>query len=117
MTIPISYFCIKTQSAPKTSLHANGSIRYAVLRDADKNDAYICLLANEGGGYFSQEAVPFSAIKQCLQGVNAERPIPAKAFKAAFRGRSANNSGFLVTALRHEKTLARPLRSSEADQT
>lgn len=105
MTTPISYFCIKTQSAPKTSLHSKGFISYAVLRDADNNDAHFCLLGNEGGGYFSQEAVPFSAIKQCLQGINTERPIPAKTFKTAFRGRSANNSGFLVTALRHEQLL------------
>lgn len=105
MTTPTSYFCIKIQSAPKTSLHAKGLITYAVLRDADNNDAYVCLLGNEGGGFFSQEAVSFSAIKQCLQGINTERPIPAKTFKAAFRGRSANNSGFLVTALRHEKLL------------
>lgn len=105
MTTPNSYFCVRTQSAPKTSLNSTGFISFAVLRDSDNNDVYICLLANQGGGFFSGEAVAFSAIKQCLQGVNTERPIPAKTFKAAFRGRSANNSGFLVAALRHEKLL------------
>ena len=105
MTTTASYFRIKTQSAPKTSLHATGGISYAVLRDADNNDVYFCVLTNEGGGYFSQEAIPYSAIKQCLQGVNMERPIPAKTFKAAFRGQSANNPGFLVAALRHEGLL------------
>ena len=105
VTTPASYFCIKIQSAPKTSLHATGSISYAVLRDADRKDVYFCLLGNEGGGYFSQEAIPFSGIKQCLQGVNMDRPIPAKAFRAAFRGQSANNPGFLVAALRHEGLL------------
>lgn len=105
MTRPISYFCVKTQSAPKSGLNSQGSIAYSVLRDADSHDAHICLLSNDAGGYHSQEAVPFSAIKACIDGVSDQHPIPAKIFKGAFHGRSANNSGFLVAVLRHEGLL------------
>lgn len=47
MTRPTSYFCIKTESAEKAGLNAQGSIAYAVLRDVDNHDAYICLLGND----------------------------------------------------------------------
>lgn len=105
MTRPTSYFCIKTESAPKAGLNAQGSIAYAVLRDVDNHDAYICLLGNDTGGYHSKEAVPFSAIKTCIDGVSDQHPIAAKVFKSVFRSRSANNPGFLVAVLRHEGLL------------
>lgn len=105
MTTETHYLCIKTDHAPKTSLNATGCVSYVVLKDAASTDAYICILANEGGGYFSREAVPFSAIQRCLAGVNPDRPIPAKVFRQAFVGRSVNNAGFLVHTLRHEGLL------------
>ncbi|MBS0349127.1 MAG: hypothetical protein JSR69_21990 [Proteobacteria bacterium] len=106
MTHDIQFLQIKTDSAPKTSLNAKGGVSYALLKDSESTEAYFCLLANEGGGgYFSREAVPFSAIQRCLTGINAERPVPAKVFRKVFVGRSVNNAGFLVHALRHEGLL------------
>lgn len=105
MTNDVQFLMIKTDTAPKTSLNAQGGVTYALLKDVASTDAYFCLLANDGGGYFSREAVPFSAIQRCLTGVNAERPVPAKVFRQAFVGRSVNNAGFLVHALRHEGLL------------
>lgn len=105
MTDETQYLRIKIDTAPKTSLNATGGVTYAVLKDAASTEAYFCLLANDGGGYFSREAVPFSAIEACLSGVNTERSIPAKVFRQAFVGKSVNNAGFLVHALRHEELL------------
>lgn len=105
MTHETQFLRIKTDTAPKTSLNAQGGVTYALLKDTESTEAYFCLLANEGGGYFSREAVPFAAILRCLAGVNAERPVPAKVFRQAFVGRSVNNAGFLVHALRHEGLL------------
>lgn len=105
MTTETQFLRIKTDAAPKTSLNATGCVSYAVLKDTESTDAYICMLANEGGGYFSREAVPFTAIEACLSGVNTERTIPAKVFRRAFVGKSVNNAGFLVHALRHERLL------------
>lgn len=103
MTSPTQFLLIKSQTAPKTGLHAKGGITYAVLKDAD--DLYLILLANDAGGYFSREAVPFSAIERCLDGVAADKPVPAKTFKPAFRSRSANNAGFMAAVLRQEGLL------------
>lgn len=99
------YLRIKTLTAPKTSLYAQGGIIYAVLKNVEATDAFFCLLANDGGGYFSREVVPFSRVQGCLKGVKTDQPIPAKTFKDAFVGRSVNNAGFLVAALRREGLL------------
>ena len=104
-TTTSKYLHIKTATASKTGQHAEGLITYAVLKDSASSNVFFCLLANESGGYFSREAVPFSAILQCISGVNADRPIAAKIFKPAFVGKSSNNSGFLVAALRKEGLL------------
>ncbi|MEN9480331.1 MAG: hypothetical protein RLZZ298_1726 [Pseudomonadota bacterium] len=105
MSTDKQYLLIKTMTAPKTSLNARGTISYAVLKDTDDTDAYFCLLSNEGGGYFSREAVPFHKIQQCLSSINSDSPVSAKLFRHAFVGRSVNNAGFLVHALRHEQLL------------
>lgn len=105
MTAPLNYLCIKTLTAPKTGLNAKGGISYAVLRDTEGADIYFCLIANEAGGYHSQEPVSLSAILRCLEAIDTSQPIPAKTFKSAFVGKSANNSGFLVAALRNESIL------------
>jgi len=105
MTTDTQFWRVKTDTAPKTSLNAKGGVTYALLKDAASKEAYFCLLSNDGGGYFSREAVPFEAIRGCLSGVNTERPIPAKIFRSAFVGRSVNNAGFLMHALRHEQLL------------
>jgi hypothetical protein len=105
MNTPISYLHLKTSQAAKTGQRAEGRITYALLKDSNSQQLYFCLLANDGGGYFSQEAVSFSAIQQCLSGIKANHPVPAKTFRTAFVGRSSNNAGFLVAALRNEGLL------------
>ena len=105
MITELQFLCIKTDTAPKTSLNAKGGVTYAVLKDVDSTDAFLCLLENDGGGYFSREAVPLADILRCLTNVNIERPVLAKTFRQAFIGRSVNNAGFLVHALRHEGLL------------
>lgn len=105
MTTETQFLRVKTDTAPKTSLNAQGGVTYALLKDTASTEVYFCLLSNAGGGFFSREAVPFDAIRRCLAGVNAERPIPAKVFRPAFVGRSVNNAGFLMHALRHEQLL------------
>ncbi len=92
---------ISTETAPKTSLNAQGGVSYHLLKDEISTEIYFSLAANDGGGYFSREAVPFSAIETCLKHVKQDQPIPAKVFKSAFIGKSVNNAGFLVAVLRH----------------
>ena len=94
-----TYLLIKTERARKIG---EGSITYAVLKDADSQGVYFTLLANDGSGQFSPEIVAFDKIQQCLAKVDAKKPVPAKLFAAAFVGRSANNAGFLMAAMRQE---------------
>lgn len=103
MTSTTQFLLVKSQAAAKTGLHAKGAITYAVLKDAE--EVYLLLLGNDGGGYFSREAVSFSALERCLEGLAADKPLPAKTFKPAFRSRSANNAGFMAAVLRQEGLL------------
>lgn len=95
----ITYRLIKTERARKTG---EGSITYAVLKDADSQGVYFTLLANDGAGQFSPEIVAFDKIEQCLTKVDGKKPVPAKLFAPAFIGRSVNNFGFLMAAMRQE---------------
>lgn len=94
-----THLLIKTERARKTG---EGSITYAVLKDADSQSVYFTLLANDGSGQFSPEIVAFEKIQQCLAKVDGKKPVPAKLFAPAFVGRSANNAGFLMAAMRQE---------------
>lgn len=105
MNSSISYLLVKKQSAAKTGMHAKGSLSYAIIRDDAASEAFVCLLGNDGAGFFSPEAIPFSAIERCLEGVTPEKPISAKLFRMAFRSKSANNPGFLAAVLRAEGLL------------
>ncbi|MBX3667060.1 MAG: hypothetical protein KF778_01550 [Rhodocyclaceae bacterium] len=75
------------------------------MRDADASRLYLYLLQNSSGGYFSREPVCVDDVRACPTGLDPVLPIPAKAFVRAFKGRSANNSGFLYAVLRHEGLL------------
>lgn len=90
--------CLKRDTAPKLGLRSNGLISFAVLCDAERKEIFLAITANDSGGYFSKEAVPFGQIEQCI---TPDKPIPAKAFQTAFLGRSANNGGFLAAVLKH----------------
>lgn len=97
---------IKRDTAPKTSLRAEGGITYAVVRDLDSDTLFFTLIANTGGGYHSKELVPISRVETCLSGFEAGKVVPAKALRDAFTGRSSNNAGFLAACLRHEGLLS-----------
>lgn len=101
-----TYIQIRREIAPKTSRNARGGISFAVLRDEAATEVFIYLLANVGGsGGINREAVPFEKIQRCLDGITTGQPVQAKAFRAAFEGRSANNGGFLAAVLRLEGLL------------
>lgn len=106
MSEPTHFLCVRTGTASKAGRHSTGSLSYAILRDAGASEAYFIVTGNTSGGYYSREAVPFSRIEQCLAELPAESPIPARALRPAFRGKSANDGGFLLALLRHEGLLA-----------
>ncbi|MCB4360707.1 hypothetical protein [Quatrionicoccus australiensis] len=91
------YLHLSTQTAPKTSLNAQGGIVYALLKDEASTEIFFTFLENQGGsGYFGREIIPFANITACLTGADLKQTIPAKRFLKAFSvSRSVNNGGFL----------------------
>lgn len=105
-TTPI-YLHLSTQTAPKTSLNAQGGIVYALLKDEDSTEIFFTLLENQGGsGYFGREIIPFTNIAACLTEADLKQTIPAKRFLRVFAAsKSVNNGGFLTACLRHQGLL------------
>lgn len=101
------YLHLSTQTAPKTSLNAQGGIVYALLKDEDSTEIFLTLLENQGGsGCFGREIIPFASIAACLTDTDLKQTIPAKRFLKAFSAsKSVNNGGFLTACLRHQGLL------------
>lgn len=110
MTSTPTYHLVRQAVAAKLGANSTGSIHYAVLIDADHTEPSIALIANDGGGYFSREALPISALRRCSEQASHDKPLNASSFKAAFIGRSTNNGYFIVAALCAEGLLTRAER-------
>lgn len=107
MTSTTTFHLVRQGTAAKLGANSTGTISYAVLIDADRTEPFIALTGNDGGGYFSREAVPISALRRCAGQVDSDKPLGASAFKPAFVGRSTNNGYFAVAALCAEGLLNR----------
>ena len=102
MPDPTIFLCISTGTARKAGLHSTGTLSYAILKDADSTDAYFIVTGNSSAGYYSREAVPLARIEACLAHLPPDSPIQAKSLRPTYRGKSANDSGFLLALLRQE---------------
>ncbi|SMF97218.1 hypothetical protein SAMN02949497_4638 [Methylomagnum ishizawai] len=96
---------LRVQAVPKLSGRSSGLVTYQIGLDAD-DGLCLSIVANDGGGYFSTEQVPFSRIRECLSGPLATgADFPTSALRPAFVGRSVNNGCFLAAILRNEGLL------------
>lgn len=110
MTSTTTFHLVRQGSAAKLGAKSTGTISYAILIDADRTEPFIALTGNDGGGYFSREAVPISSLRRCAEQAGIGMPLGASAFKPAFVGRSTNNGYFAVAALCAEGLLNRVQR-------
>jgi hypothetical protein len=110
MTSTTTFHLVRQATAAKLGANSTGTISYAVLIDADRTEPFIALTGNDGGGYFSREAVPISALRRCVGQTASDKPLGASVFKPAFVGRSTNNGYFAVAALCAEGLLNRVQR-------
>lgn len=93
---------LKLKSAEAQKLGRNGgSISYLILTDTDRQQLYVSVIANDGGGYFSNEIARFDGIEACMPADHTQ-PFPAKALIPAFVSRSANQPSFCAALLRAE---------------
>lgn len=110
MTSTSTFHLVRQGTTAKLGANSTGTISYAVLIDADRTEPFMALTGNDGGGYFSREAVPISALRRCASQADSDKPLGASAFKPAFVGRSTNNGYFAVAALCAEGLLNRVQR-------
>lgn len=100
------FWLLKDGTALKLGARAEGSIKYNVLADNERQQLFIAITGNKGGGYFSKEHVPVDRIHE-LVGKPNQPAFPSKALRLAFAGKSSNNAGFLAAILHAEGLLAR----------
>ena len=98
-----AYLALKTDTAQKLG-RTGGGITFKVLADPERQQLFLTIVGNDGGGYYSREVVAFDAVEACLP-VDRAQPLAAKAFAPAFVGRSSNNPGFMAAILRAEGLL------------
>lgn len=103
--LPPAMWLLKSATASKLGKYAEGGIDYQVTADVERTALSIAITGNSGGGYFSRERVPFAKIEACVSKCEAGKPFASKALADAFEGRSSNNAGFIVAALRAEGLL------------
>ena len=101
MTIETTQY-LKLKSADAQKLGRNGgTIGYLILTDTDRQHLYVSIVANDSGGYFSNEIASFDGIKACMP-VDRNQSFPAKVLIPAFISRSANQPSFCAALLRAE---------------
>ena len=98
-----TYLCLKTATAQKLGRNGGG-ITYKILCDAERQQLYLTLVANEGGGYYSREVFSVAGVEACLPPDRAQA-FAAKCLAPAMRGKSSNHPGFLAAILRAEGLL------------
>ena len=80
------------------SLEGRGTLNYE-LGNNDSNSLYWRISKNSGGGFFSNQWIPFSAIRSALESGSADTPLTSLALRGLFKGKSANNPSFLLATL------------------
>lgn len=102
-----TFWLIREAFAPKLSPRSNGRIKYQILTDQPRQTLFLRIAGNEGGGQFSDEAVPVQALRSCVNQHPADQPMRAAALKSAFVGRSSNQPPFGAAILLAEGLLQR----------
>lgn len=99
-TETLQYLKLKSADAQKLGRNG-GSISYLILTDANRQQLYVSIIANDSGGYFSTEIARFDGIEACMPADHTQ-PFSAKALIPAFVSRSANQPSFCAALLRAE---------------
>ena len=81
------------------SLSGDSTLVYHV--GCKDRDIQLRVYANDGGGFFSNEWVPLTAVQQALDKNPGQRHITSIVLFPLFKGKSANTPAFLFAALKH----------------
>ena len=95
---------IKTAGAAKLSPRGEGEIIYMV--GVLEGKVFLRIADNSSGGRHSKEWLPVEAIRKSFTTAMLTcQPFKSHVFAEAFKGKSNNNSGFLIAILRVEQVL------------
>ncbi|TDG11653.1 hypothetical protein E2F43_18250 [Seongchinamella unica] len=95
---------MKQSNCPTSS--GKSKLGYSIGID-EAGEIYLKLTSNSGGGFFSEEWVDFTAIQGAWNKWPQDQPLTSFALSKMFRGKSANNPGFLTAVLLAEGLLER----------
>jgi len=98
MTKDLSIRILKSGSCP--SLSGKSKLTYEVA-SSDDGDLALRVATNTGGGFFSDEWLPLSAIEKAAHG-SAKKGLTSTTLRPLFKGKSVNTAGFLLAVLKHE---------------
>jgi len=69
---------------------------------------HLCIAGNSGGGFFSDEWIPFEGILEVLKDRPDGSPVMSHFLTPLLKGKSVNTCAFILAAMKHLKLL-RPL--------
>lgn len=87
---------LKQGTCPTSS--GKSTLGYEVGMD-DSGEIHLRVSSNNGGGFFSNEWVSYTAIQVALNNWPADQGVTSMTFHKIFRGKSANTPGFLIAVL------------------
>ena len=95
---------LKQSTCPTSTGTSN--LGYDIGTD-ETGEFYFKITSNSGGGFFSEEWISLSAIQDAWSRWPRDQPVTSFALSKLFRGKSANNPGFLTAVLLAEGLLER----------
>lgn len=96
---------IKREQCNSIAPTSKSALTYDIGYMEKEKTYHIRVIANSGGGFFSNEWVPITEILSCIQDSANGQPFKALIFRPLYESKGANNHGFLAAALRSEGIL------------
>ncbi|NIB45119.1 hypothetical protein HBA55_36410 [Pseudomaricurvus alkylphenolicus] len=96
---------LKKATCPLLSPSATGKLTYNIGYSEDSGAVFVRIIANTGGGYFSNEWIALEDVTDIIEEQPKAEPFPALVFRQLYESRGSNNHGFLAAALRAEGIL------------
>jgi len=85
---------------------AKGQLTYNIGHNDQSKALHFRVIANTGGGFFSNEWIALDDVLSCIEEQPAGEPFKAIIFRKLYvSSKSSNNHGFLAAALRAEGIL------------
>jgi len=102
-TTDVAIRILKTASCP--SLSGKSRLTYEIACSDnvdDQSEIALRIATNTGGGFFSDEWLPLTAVEKIVSGSAAKKGLTSTTLHPLFKGKSINTAGFLLAVLKAE---------------